>query len=98
MLHKVFTFCQYSFENTDVFPMSVFPGGIPVVTVIMAVQKILHIQLIQLTLADNFFPISGGGFFQQGKKFITFISDTLVRLVCQSLVLKKGNHFCGYAS
>ena len=78
--------------------MSVFPGGIPVVTAIMAVQKILHIQLIQFALADNFFPISGGGFFQQGKKFITFISDTLVRLVCQSLVLKKGNHFYGYAS
>lgn len=98
LLHKVFTFCQYSSENTDVFPMSVFPGGIPVVTIIMTVQKILHIQFIQFTLTDNFLPISKRGFLQQGKKFITFISDTFVRFVCQSLVLKKGNHFYGYAS
>lgn len=98
LLHKVFTFCQYSSENTDVFPMSVFPGGIPVVTIIMTVQKILHIQFIQFTLTDNFLPISKRGFLQQGKKFITFISDIFVRFVCQSLVLKKGNHFYGYAS
>lgn len=69
--------------------MSVFPGGIPVVTIIMTVQKILHIQFIQFTLTDNFLPISKRGFLQQGKKFITFISDTFVRFVCQSLVLKK---------
>lgn len=44
-----------------------FPGGIPVVTIIMTVQKILHIQFIQFTLTDNFLPISKRGFFQQGK-------------------------------
>ena len=44
--------------------MSVFPGSIAVVTVIMAIQKILRIQFIQFTLAKNFLSVNERGFFQ----------------------------------